>query len=123
MFYFLPTTKPKLKLALDEAMITKHFDQLQNAFQDMIEHEEENDMRRFYFLFSRLDDGLQNSARTFQAHLKKVGTAIMAQQKAIKVKRMRKKNVEKVFKRFVGVGHKESHFECYSVHQGFSGLL
>jgi cullin 1 len=84
VFYFLPTTKPKLKLALDEAMITKHFDQLQNAFQDMIEHEEENDMRRFYFLFSRLDDGLQNSARTFQAHLKKVGTAIMAQQKAIK---------------------------------------
>ena len=39
-------------------MITKHFDQLQNAFQDMIETEAEEDMRRFYFLFSRLDDGL-----------------------------------------------------------------
>lgn len=83
-YYFLPSTKPKLKLALDEAMITKHFDQLQNAFQDMIEKNEEEDMRRFYFLFSRLDDGLQNSAKTFQAHLKKVGTNIMTNQKNIK---------------------------------------
>lgn len=83
-FYFLPSTKPKLKLALDDAMITKHFDVLQQSFQDMIENEHEDDMRRFYFLFSRLDDGLANSAKTFQAHLKKVGAQVMVTQKGVK---------------------------------------
>jgi hypothetical protein len=43
-----------------------------------------SDMTRFYFLLSRVADGLTNSAKTFEDHVAELGAAIVKEQASMK---------------------------------------
>lgn len=83
---YLPTSDPKIKKAIDEVLIEKHMEKIQDDFLRMLREDENEDMRRLYALLSRVPDGLPNSAATFQGFLVDSGTKIVAEQKSKDVK-------------------------------------
>ena len=52
----------------------------------MLREHKEEDMRRLYFLLSRVPNGLPNTSDTFQVYLIDCGTKIVAEQKARDIK-------------------------------------
>jgi len=79
--YLLASTEPKLKAALNESLISKHMDTIQSSFQGFLKDERHEDMRRVYFLLSRISDGLNHTAKTFEEYLKAVGSEIVETQR------------------------------------------
>ena len=90
----------QIKKAIDEVLIEKHMEALQADFLRMLKEDKNDgkkqslfeelihfffsflkDMRRLYFLLSRVTDGLPNSANTFQAYLQEEGTKKVGEQK------------------------------------------
>ena len=69
--FFLESTKPLVVDALNESLISDHFDALQRTFEGMLREHNETEMKTFYFLLSRLNDGLSGSAKTFENYLLK----------------------------------------------------
>lgn len=86
--FFLESTKPLVVEALNESLISDHFDALQRTFEGMLREHNETEMKTFYFLLSRLNDGLSGSAKTFENYLLKevltpvIKTQYVAKQKA-----------------------------------------
>jgi len=78
---YLTTSDPKIKRAIDEVLIEKHMEQLQADFLRMLKEDKNDDMKRLYFLLSRVTDGLPNSANTFQVYLTESGSKIIVEQR------------------------------------------
>jgi len=78
---YLPTSDPKIKKAIDEVLIEKHMEQIQADFLRMLKEDKNEDMKRLYFLLSRVADGLPNTANTFQVYLIESGSKIINEQK------------------------------------------
>lgn len=74
------TTPAELQKTLEEVLIQKHMETLQNEFQSMLANDREDDMRRFFFLLSRLPDGLNQSSATLRTYLKNRGDSIVKEQ-------------------------------------------
>lgn len=74
------TTPAELQKALEDVLIQKHMETLQNEFQSMLANDREDDMRRFFFLLSRLTDGLNQSSATLRTYLKNRGDSIVKEQ-------------------------------------------
>ena len=74
--YLLASTEPKLKAALNDSLISKHMDTIQSSFQGFLKDERHEDMRRVYFLLSRISDGLNHTSKTFEEYLKGENSAI-----------------------------------------------
>jgi cullin 1 len=74
------TTPSELQKTLEEVLIQKHMETLQNEFQSMLANDREDDMRRFFFLLSRLPDGLNQSSATLRSYLKNRGDSIVKEQ-------------------------------------------
>jgi len=82
-FYFeFKETKTKLEQALNWALIENHMEHLQSSFEAMLTADKIDDMTRFYFLLSRVTDGLGKSSKTFETHLAAVGGEIVKEQAA-----------------------------------------
>eukprot|EP01114_Cavostelium_apophysatum_P003186 TRINITY_DN1295_c0_g1_i1.p1 TRINITY_DN1295_c0_g1~~TRINITY_DN1295_c0_g1_i1.p1 ORF type:complete len:780 (-),score=255.74 TRINITY_DN1295_c0_g1_i1:133-2472(-) len=77
---YLQTSEPKIKKAIDEVLIEKHMEQIQADFLRMLKEDKNDDMKRLYFLLSRVVDGLPNSANTFQSYLVETGSKIVVEQ-------------------------------------------
>jgi len=75
--YLHPSTKQDLVNACDETLIERHNQQLQDEFQKMLRDDKDEDMRRFYYLLSRIPGGLDRSADTMKQFLSSVGTGIV----------------------------------------------
>jgi hypothetical protein len=85
--FFLESTKPLVVEALNESLISDHFDALQRTFEGMLREHNEGEMKTFYFLLSRLPDGLSGSAKTFEGYLlKEVLTPVIKTQYTAKQK-------------------------------------
>eukprot|EP01117_Protostelium_nocturnum_P018944 TRINITY_DN804_c0_g1_i1.p1 TRINITY_DN804_c0_g1~~TRINITY_DN804_c0_g1_i1.p1 ORF type:complete len:783 (-),score=238.21 TRINITY_DN804_c0_g1_i1:51-2399(-) len=78
---YLNSSEPKIKKAIDEVLIEKHMDIIQQDFLRMLKEDKNEDMRRLYFLLSRVADGLPSSANTMQAYLTENGSKIVQEQK------------------------------------------
>jgi len=83
---YLATSEPKIKKAIDEVLIEKHMEKIQDDFMRMLREDQNEDMRRLYELLRRVPEGLPNSAATFQVFLVDVGTNIVAEQRSKDVK-------------------------------------
>jgi len=70
--YMLSSTEPKLKLALNEALISKHMETIQASFQGFMKDQRHDDMRRVFYLLSRITDGLNHTSKTFEEYITKV---------------------------------------------------
>lgn len=73
-------TQAKLEQALNWALIENHMESLQASFKSMLTSDRQQDMTRFYFLLSRVSDGLTNSAKTFEQHVASQGVEIVKEQ-------------------------------------------
>lgn len=73
-------TLAKLEQALNFALIENHMESLQATFKSMLTADRQQDMTRFYFLLSRVANGLTNSAKTFEEHVAAQGVAIVKEQ-------------------------------------------
>eukprot|EP01127_Copromyxa_protea_P020813 TRINITY_DN69_c0_g1_i1.p1 TRINITY_DN69_c0_g1~~TRINITY_DN69_c0_g1_i1.p1 ORF type:complete len:780 (+),score=218.89 TRINITY_DN69_c0_g1_i1:72-2411(+) len=80
--YLHPSTKPDLTRACEEVLIERHNQQLQDEFQKMLRDDKSEDMRRFYYLLSRIPNGLNRSAETMKQFLTVVGTGIVTDHSA-----------------------------------------
>lgn len=80
--YLHPSTKPDLTRACEEVLIERHNQQLQDEFQKMLRDDKSEDMRRFYYLLSRIPNGLNRSAETMKQFLTGVGTGIVTDHSA-----------------------------------------
>lgn len=80
--YMLTSTEPKLKLALNEALISKHMEAVQSSFQGFMKEQRHEDMRRVFYLLSRITDGLNHTSKTFEEYITKVdGTDVIESQR------------------------------------------
>jgi hypothetical protein len=77
---YLSSSDPKIKKAIDEVLIEKHMESLQADFLRMLKEDKKEDMRRLYFLLSRVVDGLPNTSQTFQVYLIETGSKIVVEQ-------------------------------------------
>lgn len=77
---YLGSSEPKIKKAIDEVLIEKHMEQIQADFLRMLKEDKNDDMKRLYFLLSRVVEGLPNSANTFQVYLIETGSKIVVEQ-------------------------------------------
>ncbi|KAL6061586.1 hypothetical protein QOT17_012758 [Balamuthia mandrillaris] len=77
-------TKPRLEEVMNFAMIEKHMDPLQAEFKQMLTGDKPDDMTRFYFLLSRVADGLPASAKTFEEYISSLGVVIVKEQQSKK---------------------------------------
>eukprot|EP01126_Amoeba_proteus_P066430 TRINITY_DN960_c0_g1_i14.p1 TRINITY_DN960_c0_g1~~TRINITY_DN960_c0_g1_i14.p1 ORF type:complete len:636 (+),score=135.10 TRINITY_DN960_c0_g1_i14:589-2496(+) len=75
--YLHPSTKGDLTRACEEVLIERHNQQLQDEFQKMLRDDKSEDMRRFFFLLSRIAGGLTRSAETMKQFLTGVGNGIV----------------------------------------------
>jgi hypothetical protein len=73
----------QLKATMNETLISKHMETIQASFLGFLREEKLEDMRRVYYLLSRIADGLTHTAKTYEEYLTKhVGFAIVDAQKA-----------------------------------------
>jgi hypothetical protein len=77
--YLHPSTKPELVRACEDVLIDRHNTTLQDEFQKMLRDDKSEDMRRFYYLLSRIPNGLTRSAETLKQYLTATGTGIVKQ--------------------------------------------
>lgn len=75
--YLHPSTKPELVRACEDVLIDRHNQTLQDEFQKMLRDDKAEDMRRFYYLLSRIPNGLTRSAETLKQYLTGVGQGIV----------------------------------------------
>jgi len=75
--YYLASTEPRLRAALNEVLIQKHMEALQTSFSAMIKDEKYEDMKRTYYLLSRITEGLNQTAKTLEDYLVNVGIEIV----------------------------------------------
>jgi len=75
--YLHPSTKPELVRACEDVLIDRHNQRLQDEFQKMLRDDKSEDMRRFYYLLSRIPNGLTRSAETLKLYLTGVGQGIV----------------------------------------------
>lgn len=75
--YLHPSTKIELIKACEDVLIERHNQTLQDEFQKMLRDDKSEDMRRFYYLLSRIDNGLTRSAETLKQYLSAVGSGIV----------------------------------------------
>jgi cullin 1 len=75
--YLHPSTKTELIKACEDVLIERHNQTLQDEFQKMLRDDKSEDMRRFYYLLSRIDNGLTRSAETLKQYLASVGSGIV----------------------------------------------
>lgn len=83
---YLATSEPKIKKAIDEVLIEKHMEPIQSDFLRMLREDKYEDMRRLYVLLARVENGLPESASTFQIYLVDAGTKIVSEQRSKDVK-------------------------------------
>lgn len=85
--FFLDCTKPLVVESLNESLISDHFEALQHTFEGMLCEHNENEMKTFYFLLSRLSNGLSESAKTFEKYLvSQILTPFLKKQYNLKMK-------------------------------------
>jgi hypothetical protein len=63
--------------ACEDVLIDRHNQRLQDEFQKMLRDDKAEDMRRFYYLLSRIPGGLTRSAETLKQYLTGVGQGIV----------------------------------------------
>ncbi|PRP82656.1 hypothetical protein PROFUN_09767 [Planoprotostelium fungivorum] len=78
---YLSTSEPKIKQALDEVLIEKHLEIIQQDLIRMLKEDKNEDMKRVYFLLSRVASSLPAAARTMNEFLIGEGSKIVADQK------------------------------------------
>jgi len=113
--FFLESTKPLVVEALNESLISDHFDALQRTFEGMLREHNEPEMKTFYFLLSRLSDGLSGSSKTFENYLlKEVLTPVITQQYRAKQKEQIE-GLDKFCQDFIAIKRKYSKLidECF----------
>ncbi len=122
--YMLVSTEPKLKAALNEALISKHMDSIQASFNGFLKDERHEDMRRVYFLLSRISDGLNHTSKTFEEYLKNVGSDIVESQKKKQPKEALA-NANAFIKSLIDLHKKYSELlsTCFSNHSLFKSAL
>jgi len=113
--FFLESTKPLVVEALNESLISDHFDALQRTFEGMLRDHNEAEMKTFYFLLSRLADGLSGSSKTFENYLlKEVLSPVITVQYRLKQKEQ-SDNLDKFCQDFIAIKRKYTKLidECF----------
>jgi len=123
--YLHPSTEPDLKRAIEEVLIERHNDALQNEFQAMLGDDRDEDMRRFFFLLSRLPDGLTLSSNTMKAFLKEVGLGVVKEQSTKLDTKSAVKNSITLIHQLLNLHKKYSSIvnRCFSDHKLFSQAM
>eukprot|EP01090_Pellita_catalonica_P009668 TRINITY_DN2078_c0_g2_i4.p1 TRINITY_DN2078_c0_g2~~TRINITY_DN2078_c0_g2_i4.p1 ORF type:complete len:427 (-),score=83.61 TRINITY_DN2078_c0_g2_i4:1141-2421(-) len=73
-------TLPRIEQAMNWAWIDHHMEKLQACFEGLLRQNKVEHMTRFYFLLSRVEGGLDTSAKTFEKYVAEVGLSIVKQQ-------------------------------------------
>jgi cullin 1 len=123
--YLHPSTEPELKRAIEESLIERHNEVLQNEFQAMLRDDRDEDMRRFFFLLSRIPDGLNNSSATMRTFLKEVGMGIVKEQATKLDTKAAVKNSIPLINALLNLHKKYSGIvkRCFSDHKLFSQAM
>jgi cullin 1 len=123
--YLHPSTESDLKRAIEEVLIARHNEVLQNEFQAMLRDDKDDDMRRFFSLLSRIPNGLTSSATTMKSYLQDVGMNIVREQSTKLDTKAAVKNAIPLIQALLNLHKKYASIvkRCFSDHKLFSQAM